>query len=560
MKWLERWQQHKWWWLGSSALFWLTTLPWISQTPFNWDSAQFELGVQHFSIAMHQPHPPGYPLYIASGWLLAQVVSVHLALSIVTILFAWGTSLVLYWIVWRMFGHRWLAGTVTVLFIVNPMFWFYRELNMTYTVDVFASILLGGLTVLSQHTLLSDQRRRYLYISSAVLAIAAGFRPSLAVLLGGLILWQWWLVRRQPASWSLYLISLGIIVGLVLTWFVPLIWLTGWQEYWSTSFTLYGSAAAATSWLAGASWYSGSMQLYYGLAVLAAATNALAVVFVAAAAVYGTQIIQRQRRLNWGYIGLSLAWFAPSMIIYGFVHFGQNGYILTVLPPLYLALAGIIWWTWRYSIERWARVGAGLVISAVTVIGLSQIIIFTLFSPVYFHPDYQPLRRIDMILQWLAQRNPILFKINHTLISATDRRNTSLQSLIKQYPTEQILVIAPSDFSYQASTSNERVANSNIFRELAVLLPDYLIADLPTTPTSAHTAQHYQRTTITGRVVTVPDATRYVMITADQIDPKQLPKGLLLEQRFTDSGVSYYYGIMNSEFSWLGYTVRHEHL
>jgi len=33
------------------------------------DSINFALGVQHFDVAKHQPHPPGYPVFIALGKL-----------------------------------------------------------------------------------------------------------------------------------------------------------------------------------------------------------------------------------------------------------------------------------------------------------------------------------------------------------------------------------------------------------------------------------------------------------------------------------------------------------
>ncbi len=35
---------------------------------------QFALGVGDFDLWKHQPHPPGYPLYIAAGWLAHHVL------------------------------------------------------------------------------------------------------------------------------------------------------------------------------------------------------------------------------------------------------------------------------------------------------------------------------------------------------------------------------------------------------------------------------------------------------------------------------------------------------
>ena len=54
------------------ALLWLLAALWLAlalphvdtRYSFAWDSSQFERGVRHFDIALHQPHPPGYPLWI----------------------------------------------------------------------------------------------------------------------------------------------------------------------------------------------------------------------------------------------------------------------------------------------------------------------------------------------------------------------------------------------------------------------------------------------------------------------------------------------------------------
>ncbi|MCL4845053.1 MAG: DUF2723 domain-containing protein [Acidobacteria bacterium] len=40
-------------------------LPWLARTLEDIDSVNFALGVREFDVARHQPHPPGYPLYIA---------------------------------------------------------------------------------------------------------------------------------------------------------------------------------------------------------------------------------------------------------------------------------------------------------------------------------------------------------------------------------------------------------------------------------------------------------------------------------------------------------------
>ena len=44
-------------------------LPALPPTLEDLDSVNFALGVRHFDVAQHQPHPPGYPIFIALGKL-----------------------------------------------------------------------------------------------------------------------------------------------------------------------------------------------------------------------------------------------------------------------------------------------------------------------------------------------------------------------------------------------------------------------------------------------------------------------------------------------------------
>ena len=44
-----------------------TRLPFTSRYLFNMDSVQFALATGKFDVALHQPHPPGYFLYVMMG-------------------------------------------------------------------------------------------------------------------------------------------------------------------------------------------------------------------------------------------------------------------------------------------------------------------------------------------------------------------------------------------------------------------------------------------------------------------------------------------------------------
>ena len=65
-------------------LFLAFHLPFLPASLEDLDSINFALGLRHFDVAQHQPHPPGYPLYIALGKVAHAVVqSEARALSLV---------------------------------------------------------------------------------------------------------------------------------------------------------------------------------------------------------------------------------------------------------------------------------------------------------------------------------------------------------------------------------------------------------------------------------------------------------------------------------------------
>src|SRR5262245_7477501 len=53
-----------------SLLTVLSRLPYRARIPYNWDAVQFALALNEYDISKHQPHPPGYILYVALGHLV----------------------------------------------------------------------------------------------------------------------------------------------------------------------------------------------------------------------------------------------------------------------------------------------------------------------------------------------------------------------------------------------------------------------------------------------------------------------------------------------------------
>ena len=73
------------WGAALAILFFIAHLAFLPPTLEDLDSMNFALGILDFDPSKHQPHPPGYPVFIALGKLARA-----LSLSAVTALAIWG--------------------------------------------------------------------------------------------------------------------------------------------------------------------------------------------------------------------------------------------------------------------------------------------------------------------------------------------------------------------------------------------------------------------------------------------------------------------------------------
>jgi hypothetical protein len=53
--------------LATVAVFVVLHALWFTHEPTDLDAFNFALGVRHFDVAQHHPHPPGAPVFVAVG-------------------------------------------------------------------------------------------------------------------------------------------------------------------------------------------------------------------------------------------------------------------------------------------------------------------------------------------------------------------------------------------------------------------------------------------------------------------------------------------------------------
>src|SRR5215468_3437791 len=110
---------------GLAALTLLSRWPYRARMLYNWDAVQFALALREFDIAKHQPHPPGYLLYVALGRLLnMSLADPNLAYVALAMVFSAATTAVVY-VLARALYDRTTAVAAASLLAASPLFWFY---------------------------------------------------------------------------------------------------------------------------------------------------------------------------------------------------------------------------------------------------------------------------------------------------------------------------------------------------------------------------------------------------------------------------------------------------
>lgn len=301
----------------------LTRLPFRSAYLFNWDAANFALALQHYDVRLHQPHPPGYPLYVGVAWLFNQAVhEPNASLVLVSVLLECVAVAAVY-----LLGRAWLgvwpAVAAALALLCSVTFWSYGGIALAYPALAAVSTLLALLVYQTRF-----EGRNRLVAAAAVYGLGAGFRPDLAVFLLPLLVFGAW---RQPIG---RLVPAGVVaVGGIALWLVPAMMLSGGPAEYLAVFTAYAGTDVVARYAPTSTGLTGLLvnitdtALYLGYALYAC------VVLVAGALVLAWR---RPHPSEWPRYLLLAVWVAPMGLFYLLVHIGDPGYVFGILPALLL--------------------------------------------------------------------------------------------------------------------------------------------------------------------------------------------------------------------------------
>lgn len=379
---------------GLVILVLATRIPFTGRLLYHMDSVQFALALDRYDITVHQPHPPGYFLYVMLGRLVRAVVGDdNLALVSISILFSCLSVVVLFLLGKALFDFR--TGLTAALFAVtSPLYWFHGEVALSYMAEAFFSVSAAYLCL---H--IARGRHELAPAAALLFGLAGGVRQNTIVFLLPLLLFT---LRKTPLR---HLI--GAMVMLMISsaaWFIPMVRMTGgWDAYQSAFHELWlfntGNVSVFERGLKSFEIFGSSLMRFiiYGLG---------ACVFAICPAAYAILRKGRPFGIDKGKALFLLLWVGPAFLFYLliFIHPANPGYILVFLPALLLLAAAS---TFKFSEHITKVLGRSPAVPAVISMALINACVF-LFSevPVSFKEINGHGERLESMLEGIKGYKP----------------------------------------------------------------------------------------------------------------------------------------------------------
>lgn len=323
--------------LIAGALFALTIatrVPFRSAQLWAWDSVLYARALENgfhvdYVTASQRPHPPGYIFYVATTAVARQFTTDSNSALVLVSMIATALAASALFLFARRFASERSSVMIALGFALNPLVWLYSEVAYPYALLGLLSIVLAAC--------FADARGRgttAALIASAAFGAIAGFRQDLLLIFAAAWVWSMWPLSWRGRAAAALALSLG-----VLTWLVPSAALSdGLVAYVDAVVRQTDFVQATHSVLAQGLPALGtnvSTTLYataWGLGLFALPVIALAV-FSGYRALdrRGTSVGPRETLL--------IAWIVPAVVLYVVLHIGEWGYVLSMLPALYVFAA-----------------------------------------------------------------------------------------------------------------------------------------------------------------------------------------------------------------------------
>jgi hypothetical protein len=379
-----------------AVVVFLTRWGFRSHYLYDLDSVNFGLAIRRFDPRVHQPHPPGYFLYVALGRLLNTVFhDANLAFVVLSIIASCGAVIVIYKLSMDWFSPL-AAQFAATIFLLSPLAWFHGTVALTYIVEAFFSMLLGYLC----WRVYCGNERLALW-SGVVLGISAGIRPSSLLFLTPIFLFS---LRKttQKERWM----GLAALATTLAAWFFPMILACGgFKAYFGALISLWRMVP--------------SKDTVFNSSPATSIARACTIIFISflcfgAASLAPLVAMVRSGPVDTRKKKFTIVWMTPALCFFtfGYLKFVNSGYLLLIAAPACMWLG--LWASEWYEASVWRR---SMKLALIGVCAAANILIF-LASP--FYCSYRQMRLFEIDLESIRKELPQVASPRDTVIISFD--------------------------------------------------------------------------------------------------------------------------------------------
>ena len=315
---------------------------------WDWDSSQFDRAAEKFDVRLHQPHPPGYPLWVlAMKGLTPLLGNPNSAQVLLSLMFTVGGLLFFSSLARELLGSKDGLGAAALL-AFSPLVFLYAIVPLATSVDLFSSCAVAWFAAR-----IWCGEARWIIPACLVAGFTAGFRESgvtlVLPLLAAAMVRGLWLSRHQSYAWKTCVAGVAAGLAAWLCWLVPAASLNGGLGNWH-----YMANAQMLGVFRQTSVFFGAPAMVHGKMLI----EVLGYFGIALSVLVPLSLASRSGSRNlpaWWSAGFLALWLTPNLIVVFLLHCGKPGYILLSLPPLVLAAA-----VRRRSMGRLALLGAAV--------------------------------------------------------------------------------------------------------------------------------------------------------------------------------------------------------
>ena len=404
----------------------LARLPFQITILNNHDAINYALALDHFDMRLHQPHPPGYPLYILLGRAFNLLLQDHLSALVWLSTVASGLAVMTLYLTGREMFDRRTGIIAALLAATSSVFWFQGEIAAPYTTDLLASALVGWLC----YHLLTRPGRKIIWATALAVGLAGAFRLQTILFLFPLFLYA---LRNR--GWKTIISATALAGSVFGAFFVPAVIASGGLAAFVESMRVTVPIFYSTKVLVQSTRWERFAQNINNIGrytLRALGETALPFALIG-------YITQPHRLRFWRNSKLSflVLWLLPTWIVYFTIWPGNPGTILVCMPPVFLLAATGL--NWIIEQPRWIKIAGW---AALTVMLAWRIALFTVLPQYPFGSAY---RRFD----------------NHESVAAIADYYQSKLALLEQVPVKGTIVYA------------------NAFRHLQYYTPQYRAFSAP---------------------------------------------------------------------------------